>query len=398
MSRALGLLAAALCALAACATKTEPYEGETHWLEACQFDEDCGVGHCLCGICSTGCETDRDCDAGTPRGLCYAAASPGLSFYCDAQRIESQGVCLAGCERDDDCPAGTACSRGACLSTGTHSANAEASSAPPQASDFLDAGVDPFDFSEPTPLPDPDPEIFGDASALEGHWRQIDEQCGTSRCVNLEVSRPTAGGALVAKMWWSPDPARERLSEGPFAPAVDGTVGYPIELAAARDYAEILANGVSNVRYTIFDGTFNGDSLEGWISPMELWSEWCPLQSPQPTGIGGAVEYRCADPFDASGNELHDILCTQSTDWGRCPIDDANEACACIDEQGTGVFLRCTPAVCECDETSCEANLRQAAKSVSIRYSDDELVGEMTPTPTLTTTPFRLKREARNGN
>ncbi|RYZ06605.1 MAG: hypothetical protein EOO73_14975 [Myxococcales bacterium] len=47
---------------------------ETHWLLTCDSDEDCGVGQCLCGVCTLPCASLRDCPA--PLDQC-ATSTPG---------------------------------------------------------------------------------------------------------------------------------------------------------------------------------------------------------------------------------------------------------------------------------------------------------------------------------
>lgn len=44
---------------------------ETHWLQACDSDSDCGQYSCLCGVCTRGCESNAQCEEpGGPDATC----------------------------------------------------------------------------------------------------------------------------------------------------------------------------------------------------------------------------------------------------------------------------------------------------------------------------------------
>jgi hypothetical protein len=64
------------------------------------------------------------------------------------------------------------------------------------------------------------------------------------------------------------------------------------------------------VRYRVLDGTFDGTTLSFWLSPMDLWTDWCSLQTPYPFQLGGVKGYRCV-PADASD---------QNTDLGKLSL------------------------------------------------------------------------------
>jgi hypothetical protein len=48
---------------------------ETHWLSECSSNADCELGECLCGVCTMGCTSVRDCP--TPLDLCLAQRPSG---------------------------------------------------------------------------------------------------------------------------------------------------------------------------------------------------------------------------------------------------------------------------------------------------------------------------------
>jgi len=66
--------------------------GETNWLASCVSDNDCGVGHCLCNVCTTECTPGADsCRAGPPESRCAGASE--LASSCGA--VIGGGLCLA---------------------------------------------------------------------------------------------------------------------------------------------------------------------------------------------------------------------------------------------------------------------------------------------------------------
>jgi hypothetical protein len=101
------LIAACLAALegASCGRAESPLlDSETHWLEACDSDQDCGAGRCECGVCTSPCVTNADCaglgvagvECVPPSGTCASLASAtGESF--------EGAACLLSCVDDADC-------------------------------------------------------------------------------------------------------------------------------------------------------------------------------------------------------------------------------------------------------------------------------------------------------
>lgn len=60
----LGLGVALVAALPACGSQVSGGNtgSETHWLQSCDSDADCGVYSCLCGVCSRSCDDNDECD------------------------------------------------------------------------------------------------------------------------------------------------------------------------------------------------------------------------------------------------------------------------------------------------------------------------------------------------
>ncbi|MGK0362556.1 MAG: hypothetical protein ACI9U2_004877, partial [Bradymonadia bacterium] len=105
-----GAAMAIMVGLTACQQDAKPQgEAETHWLDQCDVDADCGDGLCVCGVCTEACGADD---------LCLDAARPAcanvqqLALVCGAPAP----VCVRACAVDADCGAGDfECSVGVCI-------------------------------------------------------------------------------------------------------------------------------------------------------------------------------------------------------------------------------------------------------------------------------------------
>jgi hypothetical protein len=72
--------------------------------KVCHADEDCGAGlECVCGVCTGGCEANRDCGALNPRALC-ATSIPNTNACARSGGVaDLHSVCAIECARNDDC-------------------------------------------------------------------------------------------------------------------------------------------------------------------------------------------------------------------------------------------------------------------------------------------------------
>ncbi|MEN9581660.1 MAG: hypothetical protein RJA70_4669, partial [Pseudomonadota bacterium] len=98
-------------------------ESNTNWLRHCVRDDDCdGELSCLCGICTTGCESAQDCTspAGTPESTLECVTSGSgikLPMNCRGELDSRQSACVAECSTDRDCTrvgADATCESGIC--------------------------------------------------------------------------------------------------------------------------------------------------------------------------------------------------------------------------------------------------------------------------------------------
>lgn len=93
-------------------------DSQTHWLEPCQSDADCGDRYsCLCGVCTLPCqEAGQSCqDTGSP-SLCFPQDGGALHALCGGLSTpSSEGLCLPQCQEAGDCAQGQLCQEGACV-------------------------------------------------------------------------------------------------------------------------------------------------------------------------------------------------------------------------------------------------------------------------------------------
>lgn len=96
-------LLVAATALACSGSEGPDTDSETHWMERCSEDADCGEDlDCLCGLCTTGC--DDECDELTRK--CVEVGE-------QCEEVDDS-ICLERCEEDEDCPTDLECVDGVC--------------------------------------------------------------------------------------------------------------------------------------------------------------------------------------------------------------------------------------------------------------------------------------------
>jgi hypothetical protein len=79
--------------------------GETNWLGSCHADAECGVGHCLCNLCTVQCTAAESCSGGPTESRCVEASELGTS----CASAVSGGICVASPTSDagNSTPAGS---------------------------------------------------------------------------------------------------------------------------------------------------------------------------------------------------------------------------------------------------------------------------------------------------
>jgi hypothetical protein len=127
-------------------------------------------------------------------------------------------------------------------------------------------------------------------------------------------------------------------------PATDPNVGYPpgeqFSIHGSLGYYE-------GFPYTIRDGQWNGSRLTFGLAEVELWRQWCSLQTPYLLAYrepDGGREYACA-PNSGFGYSSDQMGCsvTDPSTMQDVPID-------------CGKLGLCENYTCECSATACRAS------------------------------------------
>jgi hypothetical protein len=284
------------------------------------------------------------------------------------------------------CGGTRAAAAGALMDAGDADGNADFTDVRlPSPADFADVSVE-VDFTEPVWLPDPATSIEGDVTALVGSWVQVHPDgspctpassgfpSGDFSCFHLDIRKGDGGGAqgsVYVEFSWKNSPG---TPSGPFAPPSDPNVGYPTTVSPS-DYfsAEQLC---PDVDYRLFDGVMQNGTLSFWFSPIDLWSDWCGLQTPWPWDVVGERKYRCASQTaDPSTTDLGKLaLCTSAQDRPMCT--DSNgfvHACICLADAGPSPL--CHRTVCECSASQCRADVRSVEHPATFALQGGRLVG-----------------------
>lgn len=98
------------------------------------------------------------------------------------------------------------------------------------------------------------------------------------------------------------------------------------------------------------------------FSPEAAFSEWCPLQPPQPTG---ADSFNCSGATGFGGGDPEaGVPCTATL------ADGSQRAIDCD-------FVVLCSLACECDETSCQPQFNEPLNELWIAREGDELIGHL---------------------
>lgn len=263
-----------------------------------------------------------------------------------------------------------------------------------------------MDFTNPVSLPPPDVHFAGNLDEIVGTWAEKNsagQPCtpdasgsdlGGTVCTRLEIVK-NADGTFRGTMSRASSLLNEPRVKGPFAPPTDFDVGYPTELEP-KQYGD-AREFTPEVEYRVFDGTFRDGVLSFWISPLDLWQDWCARQTPYVWEIEGRKEYRCVpQTADASNTDLGKMaLCTSAEDFPMCQEKNGNPApCPCVNEENGWFDFSlplCSLAYCECSQTNCVAFTRNTSVASRFQLRGGELIGNVTVT-TPGNTPVTLMR------
>ncbi len=352
---------------------------------SCRSDGDCeGNQTCQNSVCtSAGHESERDggVSSGARDAALAADSGTGTGNYAGSSRGGS-GASNTGASNNRGGAIGAGGARSILASGGTPPDRPD-----PSSFDHVDAATD---FTQPVTVPLPDTSFSGDASSLVGSWIELNfdgkpctiaspgpDLAGTV-CTHLDIRATNAGytGTIYRETSTLNDPQ----VQGPFAPAKDPTKGYPVELTPdqygqARDFTP-------GVDYRLFDGLVRNGYFSFWVSPLDLWSDWCGMQTAYPWTISGKQRYRCVpqDATEKSTDEGKLALCTSAEDLPTCKDRYGNEnPCVCLD--GTGEFNSamplCSLTYCECSATECHADVRGTAVTSVLSVDGDTMTGSI---------------------
>jgi hypothetical protein len=264
----------------------------------------------------------------------------------------------AGCGGDAVCPPQDACAAGGC--------------SPPAISPIsllgTDAGVD---FAQPLHLTPPATIITGDSEALLGHWVPDPDKNCSVECLHLLIERDPGSGATIGHVYFVAVPVGATLGPIHFAPASDPGVGYPRELQPGQ-YNDARSEGVDEQRYRLFDGKVEGDRFTVWWSWLDLWSDWCALQTPQRVKVADETRYVCAPSVDDPSIDLGKrVLCTSADMSAACD----GGPCVCAEDPSGDRSPLCSTTYCQCDASSCEANPWSEPRWLDLTRVGDRLEG-----------------------
>ena len=133
----IGTITAAFAFALGCRSNVVSTDGNTSWVATCADDGDCGGElSCLCGVCTTTCESDRTCGAS---GRCVRSSSMAFGAACGADSTIA-GVCLQSCPASG-CGKGRACVDGTCIAQAVTRPSMTDSGAPSGGAPAMDAAV-----------------------------------------------------------------------------------------------------------------------------------------------------------------------------------------------------------------------------------------------------------------
>ncbi len=146
-----------------------------------------------------------------------------------------------------------------------------------------------------------------------------------SETITIVIADPTPAGEI--HFGDEPEPP----------PPTDPDVGYPP--GVAHEGTGTLPIPAEGFRYALRAGQLDGQRVRFSMAPHELWSDWCPLQTPHPFGDS----YAC---LPNAGTSFGGDECSLSYEDGTEEVVDCGKLLLCLQSN-----------VCLCDAQACEAPL-----------------------------------------
>lgn len=263
-------------------------------------------------------------------------------------------------------------------------ADATSTAEPTVSADDFDDLSSEVPWTEPIVLPRPEVAFTGaDDDRIVGTWIELGCDPSVSAldgvggewprdegCLRLVIERAASGQVTGILSF---DRTYDLL--GPFAPAIDPNVGYPTELDVSQYFA--LTSWQPQVPYRMLDGDFQDGRLTFWSSSMDLWHQWCSLQTPYPWDAAGHIIHACV-PQDAESQTTIDdgkiILCRSPELEPLCgPPGGPVQPCNCVNDISTDPA--CVGGYCRCDATGCDANVQRAPLTAELTLDGERLSG-----------------------
>jgi hypothetical protein len=238
----------------------------------------------------------------------------------------------------------------------------------------VDQVADSVSWTEAVAVPAVQTTIEGADDRILGTWLEAgcdsaSKSPGSKGCVRVTIARDSSGAVSGTLRYDGPPQL------GPFSPASDPDLGYPIEVAPAR-YMDLQLNGDNGVDYRLLDGSFHDQRLTfGW-SVTDLWSSWCQLQVPYLWRVQAHEIYFCV-PQDKTQQAAFDegkvALCRTDTFEDLCTNPNGiSVPCVCLPDDRDP---RCSQAVCRCDSHGCDADVTQGPIQGAWMLAGDQLTG-----------------------
>ena len=228
------------------------------------------------------------------------------------------------------------------------------------------------------PLPE---AISGGDARLVGTW--VEPECDPKAaqdnppfgCVQLTIVDDSAGSFTgTLEIIRSQDSVDFPAPLAGGYPSPDPEVGYPQGVEPAA-YWDLLYNLAAGFPYRALDGHFENDQLTFTWSPYDLWHEWCRLQVSYSWIIDDHAFSFCVPQDTDQWAELDEgriVLCTSAEIQPLCSLPSGEvEPCVCL----SGPAERCTPAMCSCDSTGCDADVHSLQFRMTLTLDGDILTG-----------------------
>jgi hypothetical protein len=302
-------------------------QGQTHWLEQCDADSDCGGGElsCECGVCVATCDEDDACDVSGLETECFVASSGAVQSLCVSGPSSPPALCLEPCS--GSCDDGQVCASGACV--------VETMSQMPDAGS-IDSGAPPVDGGRDggnVVLPND-----GGGTRDSGAVDETRGPCAPQRFQGVGTCEP---GPIY---YWTGFGCYGLVACDCIGPDCDD--GYPSEDACMAAHAECTQASVKPC---------GGLSGGAGCDPGE-YCEMLPLAVCGVLDAGGTCQ-----PIPTACEDVYEPVCT-------CGDEEYGNACeAAMAGKGISSFGKCAHCTIACTDSLPTAEIFEACAAIDLR-------------------------------